>query len=253
MSYILSGQGRAARTALGRGGTTRPRAIAWPSSASAEPFSRFLRDRSCVFSCISILPRRRLPPSISLQVSVNDVPLGVSDHRPAAETIMIEWPVPPKAISGSRAVVTMEFHTADERVDASVRCPGNLCPARIGPGAGSETAATDRAMCLEPSIGRGNWNRRIACREALWSESEKELESKVAWAHSLEAELEKTRRYLANLQGEFDDRTAWALKMDAELKATHAELHRISGSFWYQLGKKLRLIPAPHSKLGRQG
>ena len=79
------------------------------------------------------------------------------------------------------------------------------------------------------------------------------MESKVAWAHSLEAELQKACRHLANLQGEFDDRTAWVLKMDAELKAARADLRRICGSFWYQLGKKLLLIPAPHFKRGRQG
>ena len=54
--------------------------------------------------------------------------------------------------------------------------------------------------------------------------------------------------------------TAWALKMDAErkaaqadLKVAHTELSLISGSFWHRLGKKLRLIPAPHSERGRQG
>ena len=79
------------------------------------------------------------------------------------------------------------------------------------------------------------------------------MESKVAWTYSLEAELEKARRHLANLQGEIDDRTVWALKRDAELKAVRADLRRISGSFCYQLGKKLLLIPAPHFKRGRQG
>ena len=36
--------------------------------------------------------------------------------------------------------------------------------------------------------------------------------------------------------------------MDTELNAVHAELRRIFGSFWYRVGKKLRLIPAPEER-----
>ena len=250
MSYILSGQGRAAGQLL----------EGWHDPAASDCLAVERKCRTVLsvppgpelrFFLYLYSPQAEASPSISLQVSVNDVPLGSATIGRSGD-YHFEWPVPPKAISGSRAVVTMEFHTADERVGASVRCLG-IYASRESVQALEAKQQQLTEQCVWSYRLEGQLEQAHRLQGALWLESEKELESKVAWAHSLEAELEKTRRYLANLQGKFDDRTAWALKMDAELKATHAELHRISGSFWYQLGKKLRLIPAPHSKLGRQG
>ena len=45
-----------------------------------------------------------------------------------------------------------------------------------------------------------------------------DLESKIAWARSLEADVDQAREALTGLQREFEERTAWALKLDAELE-----------------------------------
>ena len=190
-------------------------------------------------------------PATTLKVSVNSILIGSAaigrsgDHH-------FEWPVPPDAISGSRAVVNMEFHPADEQVGASVRCLGIYTPRESG-----QALEADQQQLEELCA----WSRQLEAQleqahrllEAPRSEFEEELESKVAWAHSLEAELQKARRVLAKLQSEFEERTAWALKLNAELETVRADLHLISGSFWYRLGKKLRLSPAPRSERGRTG
>ena len=257
LSYILPGQGRADGQLL----------EGWHDPAPGDCLAVEHKCRTLLsvppgpelrFFLYLNFSQAKALPVISLQVSVNDVPLGSAtigrsgDHR-------FEWPVPPETISGSRAVVTMEFHTDDARVGVSVRSLGFYAPRES-----VQALEAKQQQLVEQCV----WSHRLEAQleevhgllEALRSESEKELESKVAWAHSLEAELEKARRNLAGLQSEFDDRTAWALKMDAERKAAHAdlkvahtELSRISGSFWHRLGKKLRLIPVPHSERGRQG
>lgn len=257
LSYIVSGQGRADGQLL----------EGWHDPAPGDCLAIEHKCRTVLsvppgeelrFFLYLYFPQAEAFPAISLQLSVNDVPLGSAvidrsgDHR-------FEWPVPPKAIRGSRAVVTMEFHTEDARVGASVRSLGFYAPRES-----FQALEAKQQQLAEQCV----WSRRVEAQleeayrllEALRSESEKELENKVAWAHSLEAELGKVRRALAGLRGEFDDRTAWALKMDAELKAAHAELKaahadlsRISGSFWHRLGNKLRLIPASRSERGRQG
>ena len=84
-------------------------------------------------------------------------------------------------------------------------------------------------------------------------ELQADLESKNAWARSLESDLERAREALSKLQQEFDERTAWALKLDAELKAAGADLGLLFGSRWYRLGKKLGLSPVPPSDQKRGG
>ena len=242
LSYILPGQGGAAGQLL----------EGWRHPAPGDCLSIEPRCRTVLsvppgpelrFFLYLYFSQAESFPATTLKVSVNEISLGSAaidrsgDHH-------FEWPVPPDAISGSRAVVTMEFHPADEFVGASIRCLGIYAPSE------SVQALEAKQQQLEEQCA---WSRQLEAQledvhrllEAPRSEFEKELESRLAWAHSLEAELEKARRDLANLQGEFDDRTAWALRLDAELR-------RISGSFWYRLGKKLRLIPAPPSERGRQ-
>ena len=77
-------------------------------------------------------------------------------------------------------------------------------------------------------------------------ELQADIENKVSWARSLEADLERAREALTNLQREFEERTAWALKLDADLRF-------LFGSRWYRLAKKLRLSPVPPSDQGEGG
>lgn len=95
-----------------------------------------------------------------------------------------------------------------------------------------------------------------------------DIEAKVAWARSLEADVAAAREAQAKLQSEFEERTAWALrlqaereqweaqaaertawaqKVDIELEADRADLRLIFGSLWYRVGKNLRLSPVPAS------
>lgn len=99
--------------------------------------------------------------------------------------------------------------------------------------------------------------QRIAEKDAYVLQLQGDYNSKIAWAQSLESDLEKARADLGQLQKEFDDRTAWALRLDAELKERLEELKGRSedlqllvGSRWYRLGKKLNLSPVPPSARG---
>ncbi len=134
---------------------------------------------------------------------------------------------------------------------------------------------------------RTDWARQLDQEReqlgGLVKELQADLENKLAWARTLEADLDNARQALANLQREFDDRTAWALglqgeteqlreqlraererlealvaertawaqKLESELEQVRADLRVIFGSYWYRLGKKLRLGPVPRSDRGR--
>ena len=236
LSYILPGQGGVAGQLLE--GWRHP----VPGDClSIEPRCRTILSvppgPECRFFLHLHFARVEPFPATTLQVSVNEISLGSAaidrsgDHH-------FEWPVPPDAISESRAVVTMEFHPADERVGTSVRCLGIYAPSE------SVQSPEAKQQQLEEQCA---WSRQL---EAQLEDVHRLLEPTRS---EFEEELEKARQALACLQSEFEERTAWALRLDAELEAARADLRRISGSFWYRLGKKLRLIPAPPSERGRQG
>ena len=205
MPYILSGQGRAPGQLL----------EGWHDPAAGDLLTVERKCRTLLavppgpelrFFLSLYFPQVEAFSPSSLQMSVNDVRIGSAPIDRGGDC-HFEWPVPQKAISRSRAVVTLEFDSPDERVVVGVRCLGIYAPHE-----------SDRALKAKRQqlAEQWAWSHRLGRQleqpqrllVALRAESEKELKSKIAWAHSLEAELEKTRRELAKLQGEFDDRTA---------------------------------------------
>jgi SAM-dependent methyltransferase len=100
----------------------------------------------------------------------------------------------------------------------------------------------------------------------LLDQRQAELDDRTAWAFRLRDEVERVasenqpvraerdqlRAEREQLEAERDrlrqtlaERTAWAQSLDTELEALRADMRLILGSFWYRLGKNVRLSPVP--------
>ncbi|MEE8176947.1 MAG: class I SAM-dependent methyltransferase, partial [Acidobacteriota bacterium] len=170
LSYILPGQGGVAGQLLE--GWHHP---ALGDCLSIEPCCRTILavppGPECRFFLHLLVGSIEPFLATTLQVSVNEFALGSAaidrsgDHH-------FEWPVPPDAISGSRAVVTMEFLPASEFVGASVRCLGIYAPSE------SVQGLEAKQQHLEEQSA---WNRQLGSTHL-------EFDDRTAWALKMDAE-----------------------------------------------------------------
>ncbi|MBI2815866.1 MAG: methyltransferase domain-containing protein [Acidobacteria bacterium] len=148
-----------------------------------------------------------------------------------------EFPVPGEAVQAPTVVVTLSFN-AKQAPAVSVRSLGVYDAAC---GTLDHTATSEHVFwianleqeCarLSAEISRANarvaelvaWARSLdedLNTKVAWARSlDEDLNTKVAWARSLERDVEKAGKDLAQLHTEFEERTAWALSLRDDVEA----------------------------------
>ena len=210
-THVYSGQGWA-RGQLLEGWNDMDSGGGWP----IEPVSRAIfvvpaAPQLRVFLSLYV-PAVAPFPARTLKASLNEVPLG-SAPLGREQDQYFEWTVPAGAVTGSRAVLTLEFHPPERTVLPRVRALGIYAPREAEQRGEDPAAVTFRRLQREH-------------REA------------VAWARELEAQLQQA------------DQTQ---KLDAEPEAPRRALRPLFASLWFWVGKKLRLSPVPPSDQERGG